>query len=175
MLGIFRVFSFLQSLKLSCFLTTCQGASLFLILNFSAFLYISRTEFFKPLHIIFTIYIIVPETFIKIDLLQHQNERKRTQPMNRLKIHVITFTFLRYANFSKLMRTIHTSMASTFQFEYWHCFAFKRCNKLHNETYQSWRYARQNSECCNAVIHPKRLFFCYFFKKKIETFQIFCY
>ena len=27
--------------------------------------------------------------------------------MNRLKIHVITFTFLRYANFSKLMRTIH--------------------------------------------------------------------
>ena len=42
--------------------------------------------------------------------------------MNRLKSHVITFTFLRYANFSKLMWTIHTSMASTFQCEYWHCF-----------------------------------------------------
>ena len=90
--------------------------------------------------------------------------------MNRLKIHVITFTFLRYANFSKLMRTIHTSMASTFQWEYWHCFIFERCNKLHNETYQSWRYAwwaliwkklawRQNNECCKAGIHPKRLFF----------------
>ena len=93
--------------------------------------------------------------------------------MNRLKIHVITFTFLRYANFSKLMRTIHTSMASTFQFEYWHCFTFKGCNKLHNETYQSWRYARQNSECYNAVIHPKRLFFCYFFKKKLKLFRYF--
>ena len=61
--------------------------------------------------------------------------------MNRLKIHVITFTFLRYANFSKLMRTIHTFMASPFQCEYWPCFIFERCNKLNNETYQSWRYA----------------------------------
>ena len=91
--------------------------------------------------------------------------------------------FWRYANFSKLIPTIHTSMASTFQCEYWHCFIFKRCNKLHNVQqralfawpykhiqYQSWRYAwwaliwkklarRQNSGCCKAGIQPKRLFF----------------
>ena len=36
----------------------------------------------------------------------------------------------RYANFSKLMRTIHISMTSTFQCEYCQCFTFKRCDKV---------------------------------------------
>ena len=38
--------------------------------------------------------------------------------------------FWRYANFSKLMRTIHISMTSTFQCEYCQCFTFKRCDKF---------------------------------------------
>ena len=38
--------------------------------------------------------------------------------------------FWSYANFSKLMRTIHISMTSTFQSEYCQCFTFKRCDKF---------------------------------------------
>ena len=57
------------------------------------------------------------ETFIKIDSLQH--------------LEILRQTYLRrYANFSKLMRTIHTSMTSTFQCEYWQCLTFKRCDKF---------------------------------------------
>ena len=36
----------------------------------------------------------------------------------------------RYANFSKLMRTIHKSMKRTFQCEYYQSFTFKRCDKF---------------------------------------------
>lgn len=35
-----------------------------------------------------------------------------------------------FANFCKLMFTIHTSRISTFQSEYCQCFTFKRCNKI---------------------------------------------
>ena len=38
--------------------------------------------------------------------------------------------FWRYANFSKLMRTVHISMTSIFQCEYCQCFTFKRCDKF---------------------------------------------
>ena len=38
--------------------------------------------------------------------------------------------FWRYANFSKLMRTIQISTTSTFQCEYCQCFTFKRCDKF---------------------------------------------
>ena len=41
----------------------------------------------------------------------------------------------RYANYSKLMTTIHTFMASTFQGEYCQCFTFKICNKIHTKMY----------------------------------------
>ena len=37
--------------------------------------------------------------------------------------------------FSKLMRTIHSSMTCLFQCEYCQCFTFKRCNKIQTETY----------------------------------------
>ena len=74
MLGDFGVFSFLRSWKLTRFVTTCINATSFKIWTFSAFLYISettRTNFFKSLHLIFTMYVIMSETFIKIDSLQH--------------------------------------------------------------------------------------------------------
>ena len=38
--------------------------------------------------------------------------------------------FWRYANFSKLMRTIPISMTSAFQCEYCQCFTFKICDKF---------------------------------------------
>ena len=44
--------------------------------------------------------------------------------------------FWRYANFSKLMRTIHISMTSTFQCEYCQRFTFKRCDKFKPETHK---------------------------------------
>ena len=106
MLGNFGVFSFLRSWKLIRFLTTCISATSFKIWTFiSAFLYISettRTNFFK----IFSHILRTDEK----SALQHS-------------------LFWRYANFSKLTRTIHISMTSTLQCEYYQCFTFK-CNKF---------------------------------------------
>ena len=56
-------------------------------------------------------HIIMSETFIKIDSLQHL-EILAYEP--RKKIRVTTFTVWRYAYFSTLMPTMRTSMASTF-------------------------------------------------------------
>ena len=77
-------------------------------------------------------YIIVSETFINIDSLQHLEISRQTYPTNRSKIRATTFTVLTLfsANFSKLMRTIHISMTSTFQYEYFQRFTFKRCDKF---------------------------------------------
>ena len=72
----------------------------------------------------------MPETFIKIDALQHLEISRQTYPTNPSKICVTTFTVLRYANLSKLIRTIHISTTSTFQCEYCQCFTFKRCDKF---------------------------------------------
>ena len=68
--------------------------------------------------------------------------------------------FWRYANFCKLMRTIHVSMTRTFLCEYCQCFTFKRCNKfklkctshegMYNAHYFGKKKQRQSSECCNA-------------------------
>ena len=70
------------------------------------------------------------ETFVKIDALQHLENSRQTYPTNLSKIGATTSLFLRFANFSKLMRTVHISMPSTFQCEYCQCFTFKRCDKL---------------------------------------------
>ena len=106
MLENFGVFSFLRSSKLTRFLTTCLSATSFKIWTFSAFLYISettRTNFFKIFsHIL------------------------RTEEKSALQ-HSL---FWRYANFSKLMRTIHISMTTTFQCEDCQCFTFKICAKF---------------------------------------------
>ena len=106
MLGNFGVFSFLRSSKLTRFLTTCLSATSFKIWTFSAFLYISettRTNFFKIFsHIL------------------------RTEEKSALQ-HSL---FWRYANFSKLMRTIQISMTTTFQCEDCQCFTFKICAKF---------------------------------------------
>ena len=49
--------------------------------------------FLKSLHIIFIMYIIMSETFIKIDSLQHLQISSETYPMNpRSKIRATTFT-----------------------------------------------------------------------------------
>ena len=77
------------------------------------------------------------ETFIKIDSLQRLEISRQTYPTNQGvrsctgQKSVLQHSLLwRYANFSKLMRTIHISMTSTFQCEYCQCFTFKRCNKF---------------------------------------------
>ena len=46
-------------------------------------------------------YIIMSKTFIKIDPLQLLEISRQTYPTNRSEIRVATFTFWRYANFSK--------------------------------------------------------------------------
>ena len=63
-------------------------------------------------------------------------------------------------NFSKLMRTKHISMTSTFQCQYCQCFTFKRCDKLklkctgHGGMYSAHYLGKisitSNRECCNA-------------------------
>ena len=68
------------------------NATSFKIWTFSPFLYISettRTNFFKSLHIIFTMY--MSETFIKIDSPQHLEISRQTCPTNRSKIRATTF------------------------------------------------------------------------------------
>ena len=58
------------------------------------------------------VFIIMPKTFIKIDSLQHLEISRQTYPTNWLKIHVTTSLqhslFGRFANFPKLIQTIHT-------------------------------------------------------------------
>ena len=68
------------------------------IWTFSAFWYISeanRTNLFqKSLHIIFIMYIIMSETFIKIDSLQHLEISRQAYPTYRSKIRATAFTVL---------------------------------------------------------------------------------
>ena len=75
------------------------------------------------------------KTFIKIESLQHLEISRRTGQKSAYQ-HSL---FWRYAtDFSKLMPTTHTSMASTFQCEYCQCFTFKICNKIHTKMYSPW-------------------------------------
>ena len=66
------------------------------------------------------------ETLTEIDPLTRFEISRQTYPTSRSKIR----TTACYANFSKLIRTIHISMTSTFQCEYCQCFTFKRCDKF---------------------------------------------
>ena len=75
------------------------------------------------------------KTFIKIESMQHLEISRRTGQKSAFQ-HSL---FWRYAtDFSKLMPTTHTSMASTFQCEYCQCFTFKICNKIHTKMYSPW-------------------------------------
>ena len=66
-------------------------------------------------------YIIRSETFIEIDSLRHLKISRQTYPTNLSKIYVTASTVLTLCNASKIMRTIHTSMTSTFQGEFRAC------------------------------------------------------
>ena len=90
---------------------------------------VERTSF-KSLHIIFMIKIIRSETFIEIDSLQHLKISSKPILRTCQKSALQHLLFSRYANFFQIMRTIHTSMTSTFQCEYCQCFTFKRCDKF---------------------------------------------
>ena len=71
-------------------LTTCLSATSFKIQTSSAFLYISektRTNFLKiSSHNLHNVYLIMSETFIKIDSLQHLEISRQTYPTYRSKI-----------------------------------------------------------------------------------------
>ena len=86
--------------------------------------------FLKCLHIIFIMYIIMSETFIKTDSLQHLEISRQTCPSNQSKICTTALTVLTLCPFSNFMQTIHISMTSTFQCEYCQCFTFKRGDKF---------------------------------------------
>ena len=98
------------------------------------FVYLKRLEriFLKSIYIIFIIYIIMSQTFIKIDSLSATSWNFKTnlscEPVKnpRYNIHGLTLS----ANFSKLMWTIHICRTSTFQCENVQCFTFKRCDKF---------------------------------------------
>ena len=66
-------------------------------------------EFFKSLHIIFRMYIIMSETFIKIDSMQHLEILRQTYPTNRSKIRATKFTVLTLCQFF-LINTVNTSI-----------------------------------------------------------------
>ena len=85
---------------------------------------------FKSLHIISIMYIIMSETFIKIDYCNTLKFQDKTILRTGQKSALQQSLFWRYANFSKLMRTIHISMTSKFQCEYCQCFTIKRCDKF---------------------------------------------
>ena len=111
-------------------------------MTFSAFLWISLKRlngiFLKPHHIIFIMFIITSESFIKIVTPWNFKTNLSYEPAkNSAFQHSL---FWRYANLSKLMPTIHASMNSTFQCEYCQCFTFKICNKIHTKLYSPWRY-----------------------------------
>ena len=110
MLGNFGVLSFMRSWNLTRFLTTCISATSVRIWTFSAFLYISettRTNFFKisshNIHIVYN-------NVWNFDWLIHCNTLKfQDKPILRTgqKSALQHSLFWRYANLSKLMRTIH--------------------------------------------------------------------
>ena len=118
MLGNFGVLSFMRSWNLTRFLTTCISATSFRIWTFSSFLYISettRTNFLKSLHIIFIMYIKCLKLSLRLiycNTLKFQDKPILWTDQKSALQHSL---FWRYANFSKLMRTIHISMTSTFQ------------------------------------------------------------
>ena len=128
MLRNFGLLSFLRSWKLTLFLATYLSATSFKIWTFSAFLYIvetTRTIFLKisshNLHDVYNnVWNFHWDWFTAAPWNFKTNQKSALQ-------HAL---FWRYANFSKLMRTIHISMNSTFQREYCQCFTFKRCHKF---------------------------------------------
>ena len=62
--------------------------------------------------------IIRSETFTEIDSLQHLKISSKPILRTRQKSALQHSLFSRYADFFKIMRTIHTSMTSTFYFEF---------------------------------------------------------
>ena len=132
--GNFGVFSFLRSKNLTRFLNTCIRATTFKIWTFSTFLYISettRTNFLKisshNLHNVYNnVWNFHWDWFTATPWNIQDKPILRTGQKSALQ-HSL---FWRYANFSKLMRTIHISMTSTLQCEYCQCFTFKRCNNF---------------------------------------------
>ena len=74
------------------------------------------------------------ETFIEIDFntLKFQDKpilrRAVIESVKNPRYNIHCFDVMLI--FSKLMRTIHISMTSTFQCQYFQCFTFKRCHKL---------------------------------------------
>ena len=92
--GIF-VFAILKTNPFSHHLSIVQLHSKFgLLALFCISLKRVERSFLKSLHIIFIMYIIMSETFIKIDSLQHLEISRQTYPTNRSKICVTTFTVL---------------------------------------------------------------------------------
>ena len=88
--------------------------------------------------------LIMSETFIKIDSLQHLEILRQTYPTNRSKIRTIALhcfdvmliflinadnTYIKESNIHINIH-IHISMTSTFQCEYCQCFTFKRWDKF---------------------------------------------
>ena len=61
--------------------------------------------------------IIRSETFTEIDSLHHLKSSSKAILRTCQKSALKHLLFSRYADFSKIMRTIHTSMTSTFYFE----------------------------------------------------------
>ena len=94
MLGNFGVFSLLRCQKLTRDLTTCLTATSFKIWTFNLSLKRQEQINIKSLHIMFIMYIIMSETFIKIDSLERLKISRQTYPTNRSKIRATTFTVL---------------------------------------------------------------------------------
>ena len=93
---------------LTRFLTTFLRATSFKIWTLSAFLNISETT----------------RTNWNFNFKTNLSYEPVKNP--RYNIHCFEVMLI----FSKLMRTIHISMTSTFQSEYCQCFTFKRCDKF---------------------------------------------
>ena len=95
---------FVHAILKTRFLTTCISATSFKIWTFSAFMYFSettRTIFFTSLHIIFIMYIIMSETFIKIDSLQHLEISRQTYSIRTSQKSALQQAlFWGYASFS---------------------------------------------------------------------------
>ena len=88
---------------------------------------------FKPHRIIFMMYIIMSEIFIKIDSLKHFSWNFKTnlayEPTKNPRYNIHSSRQTPYANFCKLMPTIHISMANTLRCEHYQCFYIQNMQK----------------------------------------------
>ena len=98
---------------------------------------------FKPHHKIFTIYITVSETLVKIDSLQYLKDKRILERRTGQKSALQHLLFWQYGNFSKLMWAIHTSTTSTFQCEYWQCFT-KDAIKFKLQSTSQWNFKKHD-------------------------------